>query len=146
MLTDALKTLSNPPSMREKRKALDDVNGQCAALRSQLGEPHKKFQWNAARAIAELAELKNRAAAKNLTPTPAAAASASDPRPIELTGDGTLDKAIAASGTSSLRAFKLKAKRDRLFAAVSNLPPNSTARARAEVNLAKAQTELNQNL
>jgi hypothetical protein len=73
-LSDSISVLERtaPPPMAEKRKALEAINGESAVLRSQLGEPHARFEWNPARAVAALTELKKRVAAGGLTPTPTA--------------------------------------------------------------------------
>ena len=143
MLSDALKTLSAPPSAGERKQALADVNAKITTLELQLGIKARLMPiLNAPRAAARLAELQGQLAAKNSTATPAAAASPPDSRPVELTGDATTDKAIAASGCHSRRHYSAKAKRDKLFATAANLPPGSTSRACAESNLAKAQEEL----
>src|ERR1035437_186247 len=103
-MTDPLKVLSNPPSMREKKLALVAVNARVAVLQSQLGIAPTMFEFNPNRATARLLELEKQATAKNLTLAPAAAA-APDSRSVKPTGAATLDAAVAASGTRNLRAF-----------------------------------------
>lgn len=74
MLSDALKTLSASPSARERKQALADANAKITALEAQLGLAHKLMPiFNPARAASRLAELQAQVAAKNATPTPAAA-------------------------------------------------------------------------
>jgi len=138
MLTTALKTLSNPPSspIVARRRAVADLNARISTLETELGIPHKVAAWNLKLATARLAALEKQLAAKSAAPIPSAAPS------VELTGAGTLDRAIQASGVHNLRALKLKMKRDQFFAAAVNLPPGSVARECAEANLAKAQAEL----
>jgi hypothetical protein len=148
MLTDALKILSQRPVPGEKLQATADANARISALESQLGLAHKLPTLNPAKALARLTELESQLAAEGLVLTPAAlapisAATAPVARPVELTGDPTLDKAIAASGCRSLAHYSAKAKRDKLFAAACALPPGSLSRACAESNLAEGQTELN---
>jgi hypothetical protein len=74
MLTDSLKTLSNPPSFKEKMEALADVNARISVLETQLGIKHTLHGMNANRATARLKELESQLAAKGLTPPPAASA------------------------------------------------------------------------
>jgi hypothetical protein len=141
MLEDALKTLSNPPSIGAKKQALAEIHAKIVFLESRLGIRHGMFQFNSTKAVARLAELESQLAAKGATLAPAAAP-APDSRPVELTGNGATDKAIQASGCRSLAQYKAKAQRDRLFATAANLPPGSVARQCAESNLAAAQREL----
>jgi hypothetical protein len=77
MLTNALKTLSNPPSARERKQALVTINARVAVLQSQLGITPTMFQFNSAKATALLTALESQLAAKNIMPAIAAAAPAS---------------------------------------------------------------------
>jgi len=142
----ALLAATKPPSpIAAKRQALADLNAEIAGLQTELGLPHTMPVWNAARATALVEKLRAQTAANNATPPPTAAQTPGAPaatRPVEPSGDGTLDRAIVASGTHNLRTYKLKARRDRLFAAAVNLPPGSIARACAESNLQKAEAAL----
>ena len=150
-LSESIAVLANtvPPGAKQKKLALSAVNAQIIMLESRLGiSPRLMPIFNPAKAIARLTELESQIAAKGNGPTaaalaPIAAAPAAAARPVELTDDATLDKAIAASGCHNLRHYSAKAKRDKLFATAANLPPGSLARQCAESNLAKAQTELN---
>lgn len=149
-LSDSIAVLAAtaPPGL-SKKQALAEVNSKITTLRTQLGKsPRLMPILDSARAIAELAELEGQLAAGGRVPTPAAlapVAAATTPvaRPFESSGDGLTDSVVKASGVHNLRTFKAKSRRDRLFAAAANLPPGSLARACAESNLAKAQTELN---
>jgi hypothetical protein len=148
----ALKTLaaSAPKSFQQKMAATAEVNAQIADLAAKLGIPTPRLGMNLDRAIEQLETLQGRLAMRDNPAPPAAPAlsqagapDAPVARPVELTGNATTDKWIADSGCKSLSEFKAKAKRDRLFAVASALPPGSAARACAEANLAAAQTALN---
>ena len=145
MLEKSLATLAAtpPPPAQERKQALADANAKIAVLESQLGIKARLMPiFNPTRAAARLAELQA-LAAKGVTPTPAAAAPALAPSPVEKTGDAMTDAAMLAAGVPNLRALKAKAKRDQLFATAASLPPGSLARECAEANLAKAQASLN---
>ena len=133
---------ATPPPAQERKQALADANAEISLLESKLGLAHRLMPiFNPARAAARLADLEKQLSAKS--PAPGSTATITPaPRLADLTGDGTLDRAIAASGTHNLRTFKLKAKRDQLFAAAANLPTGSMARACVESNLQKAEAEL----
>lgn len=140
-LSDSIAVLSaTPPPGLSKKQALSNIFAKIVFLESRLGIPHSMFEFNSSKAVARLAELEKLVAEKGLAPAPAAAAPT--PRSVELTGDATTDKAIAASGCRSLAQYKAKAKRDQLFAVAANLLPGSVARKCAESNLAAAQREL----
>jgi hypothetical protein len=137
----AILAATPPPSpIAARREALGNANAEISRLEVQLGIAHGMPFLNPGRAGKHLAELQAQVATKATT-SPIVAALAPVARPIELTGAATIDKAIAASGTHNLRAFRLKAKRDQLFATVASLPPGLTRQC-AESNLAKAQAAL----
>ena len=127
-----------------RRQAIGNANAEIYELERQLGIAHGMPILNAAKARKRLAEL-TQLAAKGAAPTTSAAPE-STARVFQSSGDPLTDKAIKAAGCHSLRQYSAKLKRDRFFAAAVNLPPGSTARACAEANLTKAQTEFNESL
>lgn len=145
MLEKSLATLAAtpPPPAQKRKQALADANAKIAVLESQLGIKARLMPiFNPTRAAARLADLEKQLAAKSTVLMPGSALTAPVARPLELTGNATLDEAIAASGCHSLRHYSAKATRDQLFAAAANLPPGSIARACAESNLQKAEAKL----
>jgi hypothetical protein len=105
MLTEALQSLSKPVSgkstIQAKRQASADIAAKISAAETRLEIPHSLPLWNPVRASARLAELERKLADKNPVPTAATAAPAAVARPVELTGDATLDKAIIDGGFRS---------------------------------------------
>jgi len=111
-LSDSISVLERtaPPPMAEKRKALEAINGESAVLRSQLGEPHARFEWNPARAVAALTELKKRVAAGGLTPTPTAIAAAPASLATTTGTPATLDVGILTCTLAEYRAKDTSAR------------------------------------
>jgi hypothetical protein len=83
MLSDALRTLSAPPSAGEKKQAIADVNAKIAVLKSQLGIKARLMPiFNPARAVKRLTELQAQLAAKGPALPPGAGAVASAVRAV----------------------------------------------------------------
>ena len=148
-----LAATTPPPPATRKEHNVGRANARISELEKALGAAHGPPTFNIIRANRRIEHLEGllaqvkagtlAPASVALAPAAAVTAQAAVARPVELTGDATLDKAIVASGCYSLRHYSAKAMRDKLFATAATLPPGSLARQCAESNLAKAQTELN---
>jgi hypothetical protein len=145
MLSDALKTLSAPPSGKRIQSTIDanvlHNSKEIAALEKQMGLPPSAFEHRLAMSRARLEVLRQMAGqpptvASTASAAPvAAAAQAPVARPFEPSGDSMTDRAILAAGCHSLAQYRAKLKADQAFAIATALPQGSISRAAAEKNL-----------